>query len=245
MTPSTTHPTLFSDRLVRTLLDGHKTQTRRVITRHNSTLDGPSCSRALWDALDRTREPDVDALNAGPCLKVWHQDGVSLHRVYPRVAVGDHLWVKEAWAPADSLDEAVRDEAVLVAYRADRTAIFHQQNEPFYWRTDDWSWDDKTGLPSKGRRRVERWRPSIHLPKWASRITLEVTRVRAERVQAITEEDAAAEGLGVALADFTSARYAFRYLWDAINAKRGLSWESNPWVWAYDFRKVGNDYARA
>jgi len=88
------------------------------------------------------------------------------------------------------------------------------------------------------------WRPSIHMPRWASRITLEITGIRVERVQDISEEDARAEGVGAHggwNADETeygvNARGPFSHLWDSINAKRH-PWASNPWVWVIEFREA-------
>lgn len=108
-----------------------------------------------------------------------------------------------------------------------------------------------------------RWRPSIHMPKRLSRITLEVTRIRVERIQQITEADAKAEGVQIPVTsegcpegkvkmlvrvgtpyrtDYWNARHAYRaefaYLWDSINKRRGYGWEKNPWVWVVDFRRI-------
>jgi hypothetical protein len=94
-----------------------------------------------------------------------------------------------------------------------------------------------------------KWRVSIHMPRWASRLTLEITRVRCQQLQAISREDAIAEGLeshdddGVTYyGPFREGQYdprsAYRKLWDALNAKRGYSWESDPWVWVIEFRTV-------
>ncbi len=88
------------------------------------------------------------------------------------------------------------------------------------------------------------WRPSIFMPRWASRITLEITDVRVERVQAISHVDAIAEGAidaELGAGDLISGSYAvtnYAVLWDGINAKRGYSWSSNPWVWVLTFTRV-------
>lgn len=109
-----------------------------------------------------------------------------------------------------------------VEYRADTDAI----------RPGGWPKDDAEG---------PRWRPSIHMPRWASRISLEVTEIRVERLQEITERDALAEGIdpGTSICDFaaTPARDDFARLWDSINGERA-PWSSNPWVWCVSFRRV-------
>jgi hypothetical protein len=93
----------------------------------------------------------------------------------------------------------------------------------------------------------ERWKPGIHMPRWASRINLEITEIRVERLQKISGFDARAEGYPEDMPDHTlmhdgggkKTRQWFRQGWDSINAKRGFSWESNPWVWVIGFQKIG------
>jgi hypothetical protein len=96
------------------------------------------------------------------------------------------------------------------------------------------------------------WRPAIFIPRWASRITLEMVNVRVERLQEITEEDALSEGvnkhlaaeLGISVSpseeefNFTQARSTFCHLWNSINAKSGFGWYVNPWVWVIEFKRV-------
>lgn len=96
------------------------------------------------------------------------------------------------------------------------------------------------------------WCPSIHMPRWASRITLEITDVRVERLQDISDAEAIREGVddwgSIEEADSTAARLTekgkglpllqFRILWDDLNAKRGYGWDANPWVWVIGFRRV-------
>jgi hypothetical protein len=91
------------------------------------------------------------------------------------------------------------------------------------------TWDDR--YPMRGH-----WCPSIHMPRWASRLNLEVEAVRVERLQAITEEDARAEGATPRCPEET-ARDAFMALWDRINGKRA-PWSANPWVWVVTFGRV-------
>lgn len=192
-------PILFSAPMVRAILDGRKTQTRRVV-------------RGQVGALDRGQPTIV----GGPAC--------------PYGAPGDRLWVRETWAAIDERGEAV----------SRRTRHVDQNcGDRLVYRADD-------------RVLTEQWRSPLFMPRWASRITLEVTTVRVERLQAITEEDACAEGVtqtdgrwwdgaphavkGTPRA-LPTAREAFADLWDAINGKRA-PWSSNPWVWVVSFRRV-------
>ena len=83
-----------------------------------------------------------------------------------------------------------------------------------------------------------KWRPSIHMPRKAARIFLEVKSVRVERLQDISQEDIYAEGIQIDCVSSYANRFSFIKLWDTLNAKRGYSWESNPWVWVIEFARV-------
>ena len=129
---------------------------------------------------------------------------------------GNLLAVREAWAPHAD------DERENIA----RPKVFYRANG--------------------GDPHVNRWRPSIHMPRWATRTWLRLTALRIERVQEITLADCLAEGMDPterekALATFTGNTFArdwYRALWDALNADRGAGWEENPWVWVLTFVKV-------
>lgn len=199
-------PIIFSDPMVRAILEGRKTQTRRVIKPQ------PYISKILWQ-LD-TKKPIGDPpatsfrTNYEPALKEWLEMLPS-----PYGTTGDLLWVREAWWP-----ETVSGMTnVYALYRADKS-------------------EDRSGP----------WKPSIHMPKWASRIWLEVVSVRIERVQNISEDDARAEGAEAAWQGMDGPEgpgisfvAGFHFMWDSINAKRGYSWKSNPWVWVIEFKRVG------
>lgn len=193
------HPILFSSDMVRAILEGRKTQTRRVVkvTQRNSWLvdDG-------WTD-NYIKDPENHLVNECP----YGQPG-------------DRLWLRETFYPVTN---------TLCLYKADGDDI-----DPAY---------------------NLKWRPSIYMPRWASRITLEITGIRVERVQEITNEGAKAEGVELVPA-FTAgnmsfsdvygshhyyhdtAREAFQELWDSINAKRGYSWDANPWVWVIEFKRT-------
>lgn len=182
-------PILFSGEMVRAIIEGRKTQTRRVIKPQ------PSCSTLGYMV---TYEQDG-------CIQCGedYPDDDSDFRPSPYGKPGDRLWVRETFTTAGG-------------------------NRILYYATDD-----VNGLRKK--------RPAIHMPRSYSRINLEVTKLRVEQIQRIPVRDIIAEGvsLGTVTQDFTD-KYtpAFRELWDRINAKRGFSWQSNPWVWVVEFRRL-------
>lgn len=197
-------PILFSGPMVRAILDGKKTQTRRVISPVQPRADG------LWPA---GRDPVPDC---------------------PFGRVGDRLWVRETWRPCM---EAWRS---YVEYKAGGPELDNLDR-------DDLLTVKKLALRfpgAKKERKSEAWHPSLHMPRWASRLVLEVTGVRVERLQEISEEDAQAEGLRPLRVDpalgwgddlDVPARTKFSILWDKLNGKR-TPWASNPWVWVVEFK---------
>ena len=173
------HPILFSGEMVRAILDGRKTQTRRVIKFHTPAYSNPEFL-AGCDLVSFSHEN-------GAVFKDRISFMVPIKCQYG--APGDTLWVREAWKET---------QGEGLAYRA---------TEPYM-----------DGEP---------WRPSIFMPRWASRIALSVKNVRVERVQNISQGDAMAEG--------TQGKHSFAVLWDIINAKRGFGWDINSWVWVVEF----------
>lgn len=165
---------------------------------------------------------------------------------YRFLTKGDRLWVREAWANADRMYAHHEcDPPSVVAYRADRSAIQWDAQPPRTIPDYDlatWNWD------------ALKWKPSIHMPRWASRITLEVTGARVELLQSITDADAMAEGivkgeygyympgLGADAAEHTIAfpRFAFGCAWNAINGLKA-SWDSNPAVKVIEFKRVDRE----
>jgi hypothetical protein len=206
-------PILFSTGMVRAILDGRKTQTRRVVHK------------------------DIDPGN-------YDSPDYVLYRA-PYGQSGARLWVREAfWCD---------NQEYIQTYK----------NEP--WRgTPDPQWAEIHYRASERDPDIfPKWRPSIHMPRWAARIFLEITAVRVERLQDISRQDAKAEGIieeefypdeGYPLSlgytcEFEKVRLdeprglwntpqkAFKELWDSI-AKPGERWEDNPWVWVYEFRRL-------
>lgn len=207
-------PILFSDAMVRAILEGRKLQTRRVI----KPQPPERCFRPVeeFGGWWWTGESYLDA---------YYPEEEKVVKC-PYGQPETRLWVREAWKPTRSFTALGTS---YVRYRADdsRAEVVHGE----YGRAGD------------------RWRPSIHMPRWASRITLELTEVRVQRLQDISEAEAKAEGavnLGEAGA-FASKqlgighevhRLYFQDLWNSINSKRGFGWNTNPWVWALSFRRL-------
>ena len=192
----TDRPILFSGEMVRAILEGRKTQTRRVIVSRGYQLR----------VIDGVVETNLGSPNGE--FRKWL--GIS-----PYGVVGDRLWVRETWAQLCEADELTGK--CDIAYRA-----------------DDWPEDEPGPDYIKGT-----WRPSIFMPRWASRITLEIERISVQRVQDIGDDSCEAEGVSLANASIPGyLRKRFQTLWDSINAKRGFGWNVNPWVWVIEFRMV-------
>ena len=153
----------------------------------------------------------------------YWMDGYAMWRPRrcPYGQVGDRLWVRETWATEKRID------------RFSPSYIGNAGDVPLWYPYDPRILED----------RVERgkWRPSIHMPRWASRITLEITGVKVERVQDISPQDIEREGLtppSDSLNWVGTFQNNFRLLWDSINAKRGYGWDVNPWDFALTFKVV-------
>ncbi len=216
--PATTErPILFSGEMVRAILEGHKTQTRRVVVPTQSKPRVAPLRMEPWIIDGEQQEDDYGA----PAWAGFHPEywGEAKWFTCPYGQVGDRLWVRETWRPCAV--PQCSDTAICVEYR-----------ESDYCKLGHLSTLNRTG-----------WRPSIFMPRWASRITLEITGVRVERVRDISHADALAEGVADADegSNLIKGSYAitnFANLWYTINSKRGYGWDSNPYVWAVEFKKV-------
>jgi len=196
-------PILFSGSMVRALLAGTKTQTRRVVKmKHYHQIEERDDGSPWPWMYDGEREENS-----------W------MHCPYGQP--GDRLWVRETFAPRTLGAWSVLDQHMKPLYRAD---------------ADRPEW-----------KRI--WRPSIHMPRWASRITLEITSVRVERLQDISEADAQADGVAQVVRDRLPVQQCgeydaidvdpvelYRDLWESINGPG--SWDANPWVWVLEFRRL-------
>lgn len=204
-------PILFSSSMVLAILEGRKTQTRRVVKPQPWRN---SVGQWLWERRKGEQIPFNPDLNE----KLYPQ--TKLQHVCPYGFPGDRLWVRETWGLYDT-EPCDGPARAIVFYRA--------------------SCDSRHDLLD------QLWRPSIYMPRWASRITLEVKEVRVERLQDISEEDSLAEGCPDELGseycvDGMSSRKAwYADLWDSINNQRGHGWESNPFVWVIAFHAISDE----
>ena len=216
------HPILFTGAMVRAILDGTKTQTRRVMKpqpKHHNACNG-GWLEYRGQHLSYPYGPHArhrDTRNSFIYAR-WSE-------LCPLGQPGDTLWVREAWCEVDRdgwcYCDRPKDELITNLGYPRRNGVAYRAN------TD--------ADADRCRRELGyKWRPSIYMPRWASRIALPVANIRVQRVQDISEEDAMAEGI----LPFDRPRCEFRKLWDSINAKRGFGWEVNPWVWAITFRKI-------
>ncbi|HHQ2982797.1 TPA: hypothetical protein ACSPO3_000733 [Klebsiella pneumoniae] len=210
---------IFNSEMVRAILDGRKTQTRRImkIQPEHSGLG----LRRVIDSKNGSDDGKYFWSSSDACgLKARSKSFAC-----PFGAVGDRIWVRETWA------EAGASAPDLKLYRAN-----YPEHVPSIYEN----------VPPAEE---IRWTPSIHMPRWASRILLEITDVRVERLNAISEEDARAEGIidggclncgetepcGLANPE-PDATDAFAYLWQSIYGQE--NWNANPWVWVIEFKRV-------
>lgn len=220
-------PILFSAPMVRGILSGGKSQTRRVVK--PQPHDG--CGR-IWceeynpTVIDRwgDEQPGKEIFGA------YSEDGEWGVRC-PFGQPGDRLWVRETWADLTATHGRKWEKL------NSSTNLYERGVEPFVW----YRADGEQPCIGSGRPLSEPWKPSIHMPRWASRITLEVTGVRVERLQDITPAECVCEGYESDLSkpywsEEIKALDWYRDLWGAINGPG--SWEANPLVWVIQFERV-------
>lgn len=232
-------PILFSGPMVRAILEGRKTQTRRPLKSQ------PTLACSLTDGILPPTPPGAAAVCQHYVKGEWAFSWPDLQRLClvvkcPYGVPGDRLWVRETWGIGRLAGRLIDP---CLNYRADGALLPLVGNcSPDTWSIVG-SQHEVNGTDLLKVR--EGWIPAIHMPRWASRITLEITDVRVERVQEISEKDAEAEGvtLDCPVGHIQSYQkspyvYSFAQLWDSINAKRGHGWDTNPWVWALSFNKA-------
>ncbi len=211
-------PILFSGPMVRAILEGQKTQTRRVMKPQPAYRENESISGHF-----------------GTWFHNWNLDHSActiddIIKYCPYGQPRDRLWVRETWGvgcrpcPRNGWRDGIEyraDEAYLED--SDDLTLYEPEGAP-----DDFYADyNKTG-----------WRPSIHMPRWICRLLLDVKAVRVERLNDISEDDCKAEGC---IDRGDSAGDEFAKLWESINGKRGFGWKENPCVLVIEFKKVASD----
>ncbi len=212
-------PIIFSGAMPCAILNDRKTQTRRVVKRTNSTVDGSRWKADDWAILDFDKAVISAGVTGAALLRVPIHEDDSWHRVRPMRTFGDRLWVKEIWRIAQRHHEKCLIGPIMKRGEGDLVEVHHYAGQD----------EAQAALVS--------WRPPIFMPRWASRITLEVKEVRVERVRDITEADAKAEGVGEMAVNGDTVG-AFAMLWDSRNANLGHGWDANPWVWVVEFERM-------
>ena len=219
-------PILFSSPMVRAILEGRKTQTRRVVKPQPDSAKG-------WLYPQKMHGFTPEGRPFGNWLE-WRMVGEDYPDTpndsffCPYGQPGDQLWVKETWRPVSAWQGSI--SGCEIEYRADgaKKAFAKVWSVPKY---------------------KQPWKPSIHMFKDVSRITLEITGIRVERLQDISKEDSVFEGIEVyelEEANTTTARFgdahrytakeAYRDLWESINGPG--SWDANPYVWVVEFKRI-------
>jgi hypothetical protein len=240
------HPILFSGEMVNAIIEGRKTQTRRVIRPQPILMESGTWypSEKPGDAKNKTGLHYANEKHM--------RNGMPID-FSPFGQPGDRLWVREKW----KISSFMEGEPIEFQYAADgatadeneysdcidyekwyENVCFQSTNQlmKMNWplKNDDgiYSWErGNSPLP---------WRPSIYMPRWASRITLEIINITLERVWEMSEKDAIAEGLIPAIAGVDPNylyRIAYRDFWEQLNSKRGFVWDFNPWVWEIKFNR--------
>lgn len=200
------HPILFSGPMMKAILEGRKTQTRRVIKLPN--FDRLICGDPDYDWEFRNKYGVWQNYATGPLILHYCPYGVP----------GDRLWARETWR-CEELESGWDG----VRYKADGT---FKGIENTAAAADAWGEAYIRGLAEK-----DGWRPSIFMPRWASRLTLDVLKIRIEKLQDISHEDVIAEGGPFGFSGSSDEDYFG--LWDSINGKGSA--QKNPWVWAVEF----------
>jgi len=231
-------PIIFNAEMVRAVLDGRKTQTRRIMK-----VQPESNQFGLRRIIASAERSDTGKYH-------WTESNATGNHIRsapfscPFGAVGDRLWVKETWSV---VSHAFDDDGLMIDYVPDRPAkAVHEKpfgrgyysGHAIYAADGGFTWGDDDGCVD-GR---SCWKPSIHMPRWASRITLEMNGVRVERLNSMTEKDALAEGCLGGHDSIPGYQYSatphehFHHVWQSIYGAD--SWQANPWVWVVEFKRM-------
>lgn len=189
-------------------------------------FNGPMVQAILEDRKTQTRRP-IKGLDGSQWELNLLKAGRWREAILCPWEVGDRLWVRETW---------FSDESDLQYARTKHEDVMSLS--PIYYKADE---VDPYIFP--------KWRPSIFMPRWASRVTLDILDLRVERLQEISEEDAECEGMDSHCPEdkmtWATPREQFIKFWDSLYVKKGFGWNENPWVWVIEFRRLngGQDEA--
>ncbi|AYY82160.1 hypothetical protein JEP15_16155 [Proteus sp. PR00174] len=205
---------IFNSEMVRAILDGRKTQTRRIVK--NVMPDNGMWLKKPTKTRSGTTTHVLDAPKYNLC---------------PLGKAGDHLWVRETWMP-DAPRDGTWGDVEFYGCKDSQLSMIpeHFRKSEYCIHRASWDGDELVG-----------WTPSIHMPRWASRITLEITDVRVERLNDISNDDAKSEGCWYGRGGGTPDKALtpsdqFPTLWEEIYGDG--SWSSNPWVWVIEFKRI-------
>lgn len=226
-------PILFNTAMVRAILDGRKTVTRRVIK--NQPIDSFDCKHELQTFMEMIPEfyPDDHSAACKKCGYGVCPSGESVYK--PPCVPGDILYVRETWCRGliECGEEPDGRDALYITQRDGENDIIFKE----YASRNDIGMDDV------------KWRPSIFMPKEAARIFLRVTNVRVERLQDITAEEIQAEGVTSMCAmvgDMEIALQEWRNIWDSTIKEADMyGWDANPWVWVIEFERINKEETQA
>lgn len=213
-------PILFNTEMVKAILDGRKTQTRRLIRPQPegqlSYIMGGS-NPGKWDYMSASEAKAWDVEESRICKQ---DDG----RLWtPPCHTDDLLYVRETWFYESHMEDLTAGKPDLPSGRYKHRYVYYADHPDY---------PVHVGVGATG------WRPSIHMPKEAARIWLKVKKVKVQRLQEITNDDAKAEGVTCATDNSGMMhRHKFRVLWDSITDTQ-TSWEANPWVWVIEFERM-------
>lgn len=237
-------PILLNAEMVNAVLSGRKTQTRRVIQSPAKSMQAHGMQVIEYRGVgDKWYGDHVFSMRGSS--GAWHDYTKDKFLAKcPFGAVGDRLWVRETWCDVNL------EGAPAVAYRADDEVYDLMENESFLDEDRAFNYQDPrvskchfAAWYSDLIRGVEgHWRPSIHMPRWASRITLEITGVRVERLASVSDEDAGREGYPADPQPYGGRHDKwlwFRQLWDSIYPEQ--SFKVNPWVWVIEFKRLDGE----
>lgn len=233
---------IFNAEMVRAILSGQKTQTRRIMK--SQPYQSKSRKGDYWFSCNKMQSMVhvSDFIPGNSAIPDAHE---FFSKCCPFGAIGDRIWVRETWMPDAPRDGTWPSVEFYGCKGAPLSMIPTRFKKPEHCiHRASWCGERMIG-----------WKPSIHMPRWASRILLEITNVRVERLNDISEQDAIAEGIDTdwlaesqdnydCIADHNmtgrlTAKGHFSYLWQSIYGDdKSKCWEKNPWVWCISFRRL-------